>query len=171
MPRTIEFKGSSNIKQATLADDGTCAVTFANGQVVSYRNITPELMTEWEGAESAGRWFHNRIRSKPAEFPPVDASPASAPGTLLPEKPEPKAEAAASTPASDGGVARLEGQVAALKTEITRVTKQRDELSTELENLRARTARVVTDLEERLKRATTTAGGPPSTTFRPWRKP
>lgn len=75
--RTIEFKGSSNVKSAVLGDDGVCTVTFANNATYSYANMTPALMDEWEAAQSAGKWFHNRIRAKPLEFPVKAKTPGS----------------------------------------------------------------------------------------------
>lgn len=67
----LEFKNSSNLRHAELGADGVVTVHFANGTTYGYASFTPELMLEWEHADSAGRWFHNNVRSKPDKHPVV----------------------------------------------------------------------------------------------------
>lgn len=89
MARTITFKGSSNVRSATLGADGVLEVTFATGPAQRFSNVTDAMMTEWEASESAGRWFHNNVRSKPKDYPhlgPVSPPPG------VPTAPAPTAE-------------------------------------------------------------------------------
>ncbi len=74
--RTIQFANSSNIASAELGDDGVLAVTFKNEATARYKDVTPEMMTEWKEAKSAGSWFYQRIRSRPKVHPELTmASP------------------------------------------------------------------------------------------------
>lgn len=75
MPRTAKFPGSSNIKAATVGDDGVLEVTFQNGQKARYANFKPEMMDEWEKDKSPGGWFHRNVRSKPSDFPHLKGGP------------------------------------------------------------------------------------------------
>jgi hypothetical protein len=79
--RKMDFEGSSNVKSAELKEDGSCVVTFANGSGYAYKGMTEALMEDWKAAPSAGKWFHHKIRSKPAEFPPIGEIPAETPPT------------------------------------------------------------------------------------------
>lgn len=84
--RTIEFRGSSNVKSAKLGDDGILEVTFQTGDTARFDNFTDAAMTEWEKSESAGRWFHNNVRMKPKEFPQLGgtAKASTPPGVPSP---------------------------------------------------------------------------------------
>lgn len=154
MPRTIEFKGSSNVKAATLNDDGTCEVLFANGGKAVYKNFTPDLFKEWEEAESAGRWFHNRIRSKATDFPMVSQTKDGDAAGTLPEPPPapaaaPKDELAAAQAARDAALKQLE-----------EANARADKAEQENEQLRAALATA----------KKSASSGAKSTDFRPWRR-
>ena len=165
MSRSIEFKGSSNVKSATLNDDGTTEVTFANGGRATYKNITPDLFEEWEKAESAGRWFHNRVRSKPTEYPmiaqvkdgdstPVDATPAVPP-------PLPPAPSGPITGADAGAaIKQANTKIAALQTALEQANARADKAERELELAKV-AIQVAKDDARR-------AGGA-TRDFRPWR--
>lgn len=162
MPRTLDFKGSSNVKSATLNDDGTTEVAFANGGKATYQNISDAMFDEWEAAESAGRWFHNRVRSKPTDFPmvsqvkdaekPTDATPDALP-------PVPSAPIAAATNDQGAALAAANGKIAALQNSLEQALARADRAEQDCERL--------TIALEQAKRTTP----PPaqSNRFRPWR--
>jgi hypothetical protein len=69
----IEFAKSSNIRAASLGADGVLTVEFKDGARYRYGNFTVDLLAEWEGADSAGRWFHQHVRTKPDRHPVLQA--------------------------------------------------------------------------------------------------
>lgn len=157
--RKIEFEGSSNVKSAELKDDGSCVVTFANGSGYAYKGMTEALMEEWKSAPSAGRWFHQKVRSKPQDFPPIGETPASgAPAQVTakddaaPEKTEQK------TPPVDDAERVRWG--AKLKEQTDTIAK----LQLEAKELKAENAK----LREELTKAR--EGKPVVVDNRPWRR-
>ena len=99
-PNAIVFHDSSNVRGATLDPaTGVVEVTFANGTSYKYQNFTAELMTEWSSSNSAGKWFHARVKSHPELYPLVGSAPVVAPAPAPVEaKASRKTEPAASSP-------------------------------------------------------------------------
>lgn len=152
MPRTLEFKGSSNLKAATLNDDGTFEVTFASGSKATYRGMTAEVFAEWEASQSAGRFFHQRIRSKPADYPMIAGGKDAEAAAALPEPPPPPA----STPPQRDELGEALKREAALKQQLAEANARADKA--ELER-----SRLSSELAAR-------PSAEKSTDFRPWRR-
>lgn len=64
------FQGSANVLHATLdLETKDVDVVFANGTRYRFGNFSEELLGEWKLAVSAGKWFNDRLKSKPREHP------------------------------------------------------------------------------------------------------
>lgn len=69
---------SSNIRGAAFdAATGVLEVEFVSGKRYRYANFTPELLTQWRGAKSAGAWFNATVKVRPDLFPPIPTTPSS----------------------------------------------------------------------------------------------
>lgn len=180
MPRTLEFGGSSNVKQATLEDDGKLTVTFANNTQVMYGNVTPAVMDEWEKAESAGRFFHAKIRSKSNDFPELAGTKSTPPlpKASPPEaKPELKPEASpAPEPSQDPAIIAANASIRAEQDALTPTAlalarADRDRAVARAEKAEAEVAQLKLAISNAKK--ATAAGPGKSTGFfhdRPWRR-
>ncbi len=61
--KKLNLAPSSNIDMAVYrSDSSTLRVRFAAGRVYEYANVPAELVTEWEGAESTGKFFSRSLR-------------------------------------------------------------------------------------------------------------
>lgn len=70
---SYDFK-SENIKHGDFdADSGVLEVTFKNGAKARYGKFTDGDWDAWTKAESAGRWFHLNVKSRPREHPLLGA--------------------------------------------------------------------------------------------------
>ena len=54
---------SSNIKAAGY-ENGTLRIQFSNGSLYDYHEATAQLYNDFMEAESQGRFFHQKIKSK-----------------------------------------------------------------------------------------------------------
>lgn len=168
MPRTLNFSGSSNVKTATLNDDGTAEVTFANGGRATYRNISAEMFDEWEKADSAGRWFHNRVRSKPTEYPMIaqvkdepKAEKTSEETTAVePLPPVPSGPIAASSTDAGAAIRAANAKIAALQNALEQANRRADAAEREVAQLSAALDTAKADAKKT---------APEKRDFRPWR--
>ncbi len=107
-PHFLEFKDSSNVKSARFDEKtGIVEVTFANGSSYKYQNFTAVLMADWASSNSAGKWFHARVKTHPDMYPLVGAPPVAppvvapaAPGAAIAEPGSPQNPKAAAAPAA-----------------------------------------------------------------------
>lgn len=77
-PNFIDFAakgGNSSVASARLdPSTGIVTVTFKNGDSRRYANMTSALFAEWGASNSAGHWFHNKVRQNSATFPEIDTT-------------------------------------------------------------------------------------------------
>lgn len=62
------FNSGNVLKTTYFPTQNRLYLAFNSGQVYSYSNIDNNLYEEFENAESQGKFFHSRIRSKPEEY-------------------------------------------------------------------------------------------------------
>lgn len=82
-----KFPRSNNVASAELdTATGILEVAFHSSrglQKYKYANFTLDLLDEWCKAESAGSWFHDRVKSRPDLHPIAASTKNRVPGVVL----------------------------------------------------------------------------------------